>query len=328
MKILIVIAKIVISLGLVWLVFRHIDLAGALALMRAHPLAMLGAILVFLAQAVLAAMRLPPVVAIYEERAGFWLSLRLWLICSFASQTMITFIAGDAIRVWLLGKSGVTLRTSTRAILFDRMFGLVVLLLLVLPSGLILLASYPLPPALRSSLIGLLLISTSALVGFGLSPVLLRLVQYLPEILRANRVVGTFCELLSIASDGFRAAGPSAQVALIGVFMHAMNPMAFYILLNSFGATIGFWPVMLVTFPVMLIALMPISFAGWGVREGGMVAGLGLFGIDPALALAASVAFGLSLLLSSLPGGALLLARTWGHQRSEITGQISERDLP
>jgi uncharacterized membrane protein YbhN (UPF0104 family) len=96
--------------------------------------------------------------------------------------------------------------------------------------------------------------------------------------------------------------------------MHAMNPLAFYILLNSFGATIGFWPVLLVTFPVMLIALMPISFAGWGVREGGMVAGLGLFGIAPDLAASASVAFGLSLILSSLPGGVLLLARTWGRR--------------
>ncbi len=283
--------------------------------MRAHPLAIAGSILVFLTQAVLAAMRLPPVVAIYGEQASFKLSLRLWLICTFTSQTMVTFIAGDAVRIWLLGKAGVTLRTATRAILFDRMFGLVVLLMLVLPCGLLLLGNPALSATLRSSLWGLLTLSAGALLGFSLSPFLLRLVRRLPERLNRNRLVVIFADILSIADDGFRAPGPSGWVALIGVFMHLMNPLAFFILLNSFGAAIGFWPVMLVSLPVMLIALMPISFAGWGVREGGMVAGLALYGIDPALAAAASVAFGLSLLLSSLPGGVLLLHQTWRRDK-------------
>jgi uncharacterized membrane protein YbhN (UPF0104 family) len=323
MKLLVLVLKIVISLGLVWLVFRHIDLRAALALMQAHPLAIVGTTLLFLLQSVLAAMRLPPVVAIYKEHASFWLSLRLWLICTFASQTMVTFIAGDAMRVWLLNKAGIPLRLATRSILFDRMFGLVVLLLLVLPAGLLLVTQYPMPAALRSSLWGLLVIAAGALGGFCLSPVLLRLANALPEKIRDNRVMLPFRELLSIATDGFHAPGPSAYVALIGVLMHAMNPVIFYILLNSFGATIGLWPLLLVTFPVILIALLPISFAGWGVREGGMVAGLGLFGIDPSLAASASVAFGLSLILSSLPGGVLLLARTWGR-RSDAADQASD----
>ena len=76
MKFLILFLKIAISLGLVWLVFRHIDLNAALGLMRAHPLAIAGTTLVFLAQAGLAALRLPPVVAIYGEQASFRLSLQ------------------------------------------------------------------------------------------------------------------------------------------------------------------------------------------------------------------------------------------------------------
>ena len=49
-------------------------------------------------------------------------------------------------------------------------------------------------------------------------------------------------------------------------------------------------------------------FAGWGVREGAMVAMLGTIGIAANEALALSVAYGLLGLIGSLPGGVVWLA--------------------
>jgi len=63
---------------------------------------------------------------------------------------------------------------------------------------------------------------------------------------------------------------------------------------------------------VMLVTMAPISFAGWGVREGAMIVGLGLAGIAAADALAVSVAFGLVQVALGVPGGALWLARRGG----------------
>jgi uncharacterized membrane protein YbhN (UPF0104 family) len=57
----------------------------------------------------------------------------------------------------------------------------------------------------------------------------------------------------------------------------------------------------------MLVSMAPISLAGWGVREGAMIVGLGLAGIVPADALAVSVAYGLLQLALGLLGGALWL---------------------
>jgi uncharacterized membrane protein YbhN (UPF0104 family) len=54
--------------------------------------------------------------------------------------------------------------------------------------------------------------------------------------------------------------------------------------------------------PVILVSLLPILFAGWGIREGTMIAMLGTVDVAPENALALSVAFGFLMLILSLPG--------------------------
>ncbi len=60
---------------------------------------------------------------------------------------------------------------------------------------------------------------------------------------------------------------------------------------------------------VIFLMAIPISIAGWGVREGIMVIGLGYVGVSSDLSLAISLVYGFSLLLVSLPGLALWLIR-------------------
>ena len=57
-----------------------------------------------------------------------------------------------------------------------------------------------------------------------------------------------------------------------------------------------------VAVPVMLLTLLPISFAGWGVREAALVSGFDLLDVPSELALATSIGFGLSGIVASLPG--------------------------
>lgn len=61
------------------------------------------------------------------------------------------------------------------------------------------------------------------------------------------------------------------------------------------------------TLRVNLLQALPISIAGWGVREGSFVAGFGLFGIPSKDALLLSILFGFILLLASAPGSVLWL---------------------
>lgn len=60
----------------------------------------------------------------------------------------------------------------------------------------------------------------------------------------------------------------------------------------------------------LLIAMVPISIGGWGVREASFVHFLGFAGVDPAAALAISIVYGLTrLVIGALGGVAFVLAR-------------------
>jgi hypothetical protein len=63
--------------------------------------------------------------------------------------------------------------------------------------------------------------------------------------------------------------------------------------------------------------MLPISFAGWGVRELGMVTAFGFVGVPAGQAGALSIAFGLVVLASALPGGLLWFV---GGRRQGVAG--------
>jgi hypothetical protein len=65
---------------------------------------------------------------------------------------------------------------------------------------------------------------------------------------------------------------------------------------------------MMIVPPVTLLQLVPISLAGWGVREAALVVALGWFGARAEAALAISVLVGLCLILVGLPRGLIWLA--------------------
>ena len=68
---------------------------------------------------------------------------------------------------------------------------------------------------------------------------------------------------------------------------------------------------LLTSVPLILTAmLVPISIAGWGFREGAAAALLPLAGATPEAAVAASVTFGLIILVASLPGAFVLMRRS------------------
>ena len=77
-------------------------------------------------------------------------------------------------------------------------------------------------------------------------------------------------------------------------------------MLSAAALSLGSW--MMIVPPVTLIQLVPVSLAGWGVREAALVVALGSFGVPAEAALAISVLVGLCLILVGLPGGLIWLA--------------------
>jgi glycosyltransferase 2 family protein len=84
---------------------------------------------------------------------------------------------------------------------------------------------------------------------------------------------------------------------------------------------ITFVEALIVVPTVLLLTTLPVSVAGWGVREGAMVAGFGFLGIPAEGALTVSVLFGVAQILVSLPGGVVwMLGRPKGEPPPELGG--------
>src|SRR5262249_1096520 len=82
-----------------------------------------------------------------------------------------------------------------------------------------------------------------------------------------------------------------------------------YQLARALGIELSFAECLLLFPPVMLASAIPVSVAGWGVREGAMVVAFGFARVPAADAFAISVLFGLLAIVMSLPGVVFWLAR-------------------
>ena len=80
-------------------------------------------------------------------------------------------------------------------------------------------------------------------------------------------------------------------------------------LAQGLGLPLHFWDSLALVPGIVLITFFPLSFAGWGVREGAAVVLLGFAGLAADEALAVSVLLGLGSLAAGLPG-CLLWLRT------------------
>ena len=68
--------------------------------------------------------------------------------------------------------------------------------------------------------------------------------------------------------------------------------------------------------PALVLTVIPISVAGWGVREGALIGLFSLIGADKTAVLMMSLLYGLTLIIVSLPG---LVTYLKGRQHLKVT---------
>lgn len=96
-----------------------------------------------------------------------------------------------------------------------------------------------------------------------------------------------------------------ANTSLMSVLVHGTTLLAFILLGHSVNPNVAILPLAAASVIVMFAAALPISFAGWGVRELGAIHALGQIGFTTSDALAVSIMVG----ILSLVGLGLLAIR-------------------
>jgi len=62
---------------------------------------------------------------------------------------------------------------------------------------------------------------------------------------------------------------------------------------------------------MVLITTLPISIAGWGVRESFLVLSLSQFGVETEKSVSISIIYGILVLIFSLPGSSMWLLQNF-----------------
>src|ERR1700692_3171281 len=212
-------------------------------------------------------------------------AMRYNLIGSFFNQTLPSSIGGDAVRLWLVARAGAGWRAATYSIFVDRAIVLIALAIIIV-------ASLPWSYNLISDSHGrsaLLLVDFAALAG-GLGFLVLGRLPW-PWLKRwwATHHLHA-CSVIANRVIFSRDRGP--KVAVLSVLVHILAVVIAWCVVQSIAAPVVFGQIFLLIPPVMLITMLPISIAGWGVREATMGLAFGYAGLMTNEGVNVSLLFG------------------------------------
>lgn len=308
-KILAVVLKLAASVALLWIALSGLDMTALMA--RAGgilPFWLAIAFAICLLQSALMSERWRVISRFCGIALTWRQAFQLVMIGTFFNQVLPSSLGGDAVRLWLVGRhSG--WRETTYSILIDRGFGLLAICTIIV-------ATWPLSLGyLNDGLLRVSLLATGCgglfaglcfvASGFATWPLLDRI-----PLLRQLH------DCAKIAASVVCSLSSGSLVILVSLLIHIIAIAMAYALAQAVGARVSLMDLFVLLPSVMLIAAIPISIAGWGIRELSMVTAFGFAGLAQSDALVISLLIGLVQLASSMMAGVIWMAFKMGPNRT------------
>ncbi len=284
-------AKFVLSAALVvWLV-QGVDTAALGArLQAASPATLVLAGALELVAILVLAVRWRMVLATLGLVMPYVTALRLSYIGLFINQVLPANVGGDVYRVWHVFRDAGQLMRALMAVALDRLVALVGLALLAVPGIFVMfhLTADRVPVLVLIAMVGSIAAGTSIFLALG-SPALRRRV---PGLGYLSRVLSWVTEAATLGRAVFLAPGPALKVIGASVIGHGLAVAALLVLAQGLNISLGIGAALALVPPVILVSVMPVSYGGWGLREGAMAIFLGFAGVAPVDAISLSLLFG------------------------------------
>lgn len=299
-----VVLKIVISVVLVWVLMRAVGAQGALErMLDVRPVWLSVAILLGFAQMLIGVLRWRAVLRALDTPMAWRQLFRFMYIGAFFNQTLPSSVGGDAVRGYMAYRAGLGLGPAVNGVVLDRIatvFALVMLVAVMMPF-----AGITLEGGVWFAR-GVWIILALALGGIAMLMVLDRLP--LPRRVQRFRLVAGLSVLAADARRTFLHPLHMPLLMVWSVLGHVNLSMIVFALAVGLGVEITATQCLLLFPPVLMAQTVPISIAGWGVREGAMIAMFALAGVAAESILAVSILFGFVMIVVSMPGGLFWLA--------------------
>lgn len=297
--------KFAVSAVLLWLLARGIDVdAVGRQMAGADPLMLIVGVILAAAVIPMAAVRWQMVSQAISQPVSLRDTQSISWIGWFFNQTLPSTIGGDAVRAYLAYRTGITKKGAIHGILLDRLMGLFVVLAL---------ATIFLAPLLAGITVNFQkwFLIAFIVAGYGGYTVLFLTSARFAKPLDNFRLGRMARELSRDARGTLLSLSPGGVILTISVVLQIVQNASVYAIAVAVGVEVSFYAIMVAVPAVLLISSLPISLAGWGVREQSMVLALGAMGVGSTDALAISVLLGLSWIVIGLPGALVWL----GHRR-------------
>jgi len=289
------IIKVLVTLFLFTMVYLSIDFNTTLTSLKNLSYGyFILSIVVLTFQTFVASIRWQKVLKSLNINLPYFKVVNFQWIAIFFNQTLPSSIGGDAFRAFYIHQEGFKVKQSLLGVLLDRYLGVIGLTTIVF-------FTIPLLFSLINDLAarrGIFLIAT--LMAFLI--LIVFIFDFLTFLKPRWRVIE---QLHSISKDARKiilTISPGISLVLISILVHLLSVLSIIILSYGIQANIDWSQVLLIVPLTTLVMIVPISIAGWGVREGMMVVGLGYMGVLKEEALALSLLYGFSMLILSFPG--------------------------
>ncbi len=310
--------KFAISIGLIVVLLYQVDLSDVpqrLASVRIWPISV--AFLLVLLQFAFGAFRWRAALVAINAPLPYWLLFRLFFVGAFFSQALPSSVGGDAVRIWASWRAGLGPGPSFTGVMLERVATMVALVFVVALALPIFISRVDADSAeWWPWAVGLLALGCAGGIG------LLMILDRIPEKLRRWGAIHALVQVAADTRSLFLSPRHSGRVLGWSVLGHVNIAIAVYALAVGLDIPVDMLDCVALVPPVLLVTALPISIAGWGVREGAMVAAFSSIGVEPGSAIVLSILFGLVIAVSSLPGGLFWLASS--ERRSK--GKIVELD--
>ena len=309
-KITLITIKLTITATLFFFIVDNIELNKTIEILKqASAIFIFFAISVQVLQVLVANIRWYMILNFMSIHVKYFKLLRYLWIGLFFNQTLPSSVGGDAMRGYCLYNSQrCTISESTIVVLLDRfvgLLGLAFLILLLSPLSLYLLPGEASKELILSA-ISLFFILIGIIFTLDVNPFMRRIIPQKFEALFS----------FSKSSRGLVfSKSPGISMTILSLCIHILSIVSVYLLAISMGLTVTWMSLLLIIPLVIFFIALPISIAGWGVREGFMVLGLWYLGVSSEEALALSIVFGLSTLIVSIPGSAIWLLESLNNNK-------------
>ena len=221
-------------------------------------------------------------------------SLVGWFFSNVAPST----VGGDIFRGIQLSRVGTPLRAAVRMILAIRLLSLATLVVVMF-------AGFPVALGLVHDQLDILFLGAALFISAAALVALYLLAEF-PWSFPALDRWAIVDKLKTVSRDFQSFLRPSREVAgawLSSGAQHVFRVGALACLAAGLGLAIPFDLLFALTPAALLVAMVPISFGGWGVRELTFVYFLGTAGVSAEAALSLSVAYGLLRIFVGAVGG-------------------------